>query len=76
MSIYSSNVVSINKPRDNAKKLEQKVLDLFDSSSALPVSISRPKEGIEVRTLFEGDNIVTIGEAKMVRKHPDSLKVS
>eukprot|EP00521_Asterionellopsis_glacialis_P004580 CAMPEP_0195263814 /NCGR_PEP_ID=MMETSP0706-20130129/10514_1 /TAXON_ID=33640 /ORGANISM="Asterionellopsis glacialis, Strain CCMP134" /LENGTH=264 /DNA_ID=CAMNT_0040318037 /DNA_START=125 /DNA_END=919 /DNA_ORIENTATION=+ len=83
VSICSNRVASTSQPRGgfqsssilhNAQNLEQKVLDLFDSSSTLPVSISRPKEGIEVRTSFEGNNIVTIAEAKMVRKHPDCFK--
>lgn len=59
---------------NDAEVLEKKLMDLFDSSSTLPISISLPREGIEVRTKFESDNMVTIGEAKIVLKHPDAFK--
>lgn len=55
--------------------LEDKVEDLFRDVSSLPLSMTRQKGNIEVRTKFDGDsNMISVAEIKQVDHHPDSFR--
>ena len=73
--LRNSRKDSILSPNSNfvGGDLEQKGMNLFDDAKHLPVTMSREKGNIEVRTSWQGNNMITIGEAKMVEHHSDEF---
>lgn len=61
---------SCNTSKELGDKLEEKVMELFNEANTLPLSMSEKRGNIVVRTKWEGSNMVTLGEAKRVKKHP------
>lgn len=54
--------------------LEQRVIDLFDEAESLPLSLSKEKGNIEVRTKFVGQIMTTLATVKVVKQHPSAFK--
>jgi len=60
---------------DLLSNLERKVEELFEKSETLPLSMSRDKGNIEVRTKWEGDKMITVAQAKLVENmKPSDVK--
>jgi len=64
-SKYDSAIGTVNV-------LQKKIESIFSETDALPVSISR--KGIQVWTKWEGNNMLTISEAKFVPYHPSEVR--
>jgi len=54
--------------------LERKIVSLFENAESLPLRLSRDGGNIEVRTDFEGQNMVSLAEAKVVGKPPSAFR--
>jgi len=54
--------------------LEQKVVSLFEKAGSLPVRLSKDGGNIEVRTDFEGQNMVSLAEAKVIGRPPSAFR--
>jgi len=54
--------------------LEKKVISLFDEAASLPLSLSREDGNIEVRTKFDGQSLMSLAEAKVVKQPPSAFK--
>ena len=62
-----NNPNSLSKSNaDLLSSLERKVEDLFEKSDTLPLTMSREKGNIEVRTKWEGDKMITVAKAKLI----------
>jgi len=64
-----------NSNSDLLSILEMRVEELFEKSETLPLSMSREKGNIEVRTKWEGDKMITVAQAKLIENmEPSEFK--
>jgi len=70
----SSSSSSESEGDATREMLEKKLSNILDDLDALPVVMSRQQGNIEVRTKWEGDCMLSVGEAKVVDHHPSEFK--
>jgi len=54
--------------------LERQVVSLFEKAGSLPLRLSKDGGNIEVRTDFDGPNMVSLAEAKMIGRPPSAFR--